>query len=135
MGKNRAPRPDPEVCQQVSIGAARQRAVMIRATCVPLEMFHPLTFATAGFATGEGFRAVHYVTVATGSAVITQHSEAVAPHTARFAKEIPLRPTVALGNSALLTLLNRARGGWLNVTNHRRRRGGVTAPRLFLGGQ
>lgn len=134
MGENRAPRPDPGACQQVSIGAARQRAVMILATCVPLEMFHRLKFATAGFATGKGVRAVNYVSVATGSAVITQHSEAVAPHTARIAKEFPLRPTVALGNSALLTLLNRARGGWLDVTNHRWRRGGVTAPR-FLGGQ
>lgn len=108
--------------------------MMILATYVALEMFHGLNFATAGLATERGIRAINCATVVTRSAVIAQQRKAVAPHTAPFAKEFPLRTTVAKGILALLALLNRARRGWLNVTHQRWRQGGVTAPRL-LGAQ
>lgn len=132
-GENRVSCTDPGGCCEVSVGAARQRAVVILATLVAFEVLDRLKFAIAHVATRAGRWTVDRIAVAPRPAMVAQHCQAVATHTARLANVFALGD--GLGDPALLSLLCCARGRRSDVADSWGRRRDVAPGRILRGQQ
>lgn len=104
----------------MSVGAARQRAVVILATLVAFEMLDRLKFAITHVAPRAGVGTVDRVAMTPRPPMVTEHCQAIAKHTAGLAHVFALRD--GLCDPALLPLLGGACRGWLDMADPRCRR-------------